>query len=234
MQTVPASSSRVTCPIGRASRMYPLFSTPAFAVMLLAGIAPATAADSAADSKYTYRPYGQQNPAGSDAANSPANNVGPAAAEPDGAGPEPGDAGDQRGYDRAYRDEAPGAPGPGPIPQYEQDGVDERADGPAPPPPAGQVPPRGAEIRRIEATASAPDRSVPYSVREQDARRAAIEAWRSKAAERFGAEFSHWRMAGGRHVDCVRDRGDDAVCTVSGVPVRGDARTDRSYRDDRY
>ena len=71
-------------------------------------------------------------------------------------------------------------------------------------------------------------------MREQDARRAAIEAWRSKAAERFGLEFSRWRMAERKHIDCVRDRGDDAVCTVSGVPVRGDARFDRTYRDDRY
>jgi hypothetical protein len=236
MQTVPASSSRTTCPIGGASRMYRLPSMTAFAVMLLAGIAPlaATAADSAADSKYTYRPYGQQNQAGSDAANSPANNAEPAAAEPNDAGPGPGDTED-RGYDGAYRDDARRAPGPNQGPESEQDDIDERAEGPVPPPAAGQVPPRGfAETRQIEATASAPDRSVPYSVREQDARRAAIEAWRSKAAERFGPEFSHWRMAERRHVDCVRDRGDDAVCTVSGVPVRGDARSDRPYRDDRY
>ena len=95
--------------------MYRLLSMTAFAVMLLAGIAPATAADSAADSKYTYRPYGQQNQAGSDSASSPANNAGPAAAEPDDTGPGPGDADAQRGYDGAYRDDARHAPGPGPA-----------------------------------------------------------------------------------------------------------------------
>lgn len=216
--------------------MYRLPLRTVLAVAFLMGVAPmaATAADSAADSKYTYRPYGQQNQAGSDAANSPANNAGPgpAAVAPSDGGPS---GADQRGYDPAYRDDTSRAPGPDQVPESGQDDVDERADRPAPPPPGGQAPPPGvAEARRIEATASAPDRSVPYSVREQDARRAAIEAWRSKAAERFGPEFSHWRMAEGRHVDCVRDRGDDAVCTVSGVPVRGDGRFDRSYRDDRY
>jgi hypothetical protein len=215
--------------------MYRLPWMTAFAVAFLMGVAPvaATAADSAADSKYKYPPYGQQNPAGSDGANSQANTPGPAATEPDDEGP--GDA-DERGYDRAYHDNASRAPGPDQAPEADQDDVDERADGPAPPPPTGErVPPRGfAEIRRVEATANAPDRSVPYNVREQDARRAAIEAWRNKAAERFGPEFSHWRMAERRHVDCVRDRGDDAVCTVSGVPVRGDGRFGRAYRGDRY
>ena len=214
--------------------MYRLPLMTAFAVAFLAGVAPvaAMAADSAADSKYKYPPYGQQNPAGSDAANSPAGNAGPAAVEPNGAGP---GGTDERGYDRAYRDDAPGAPRSDQAPDADQDDVDERADGPAPPPPSGQAPPPGVgEARRIEATASAPDRSVPYNVREQDARRAAIEAWHNKAAERFGPEFSHWRMAERRHVDCVRDRGDDAVCTVSGVQVRGDGRFVRAYRGDRY
>ncbi|AGK57901.1 hypothetical protein HYPDE_31133 [Hyphomicrobium denitrificans 1NES1] len=214
--------------------MYRLPLIPALAVVLLMGIAPAaaTAADSSADSKYTYKPYGQQNPAGSDAANSPANNPGSAAAGP--GDTRPGDA-DGREPDRTYRDDARRAPGPNQASEPDEGNVNERADRPAPPPAAEQAPPSGfAEGRRIKATASAPDRSVPYSVREQDARRAAIEAWRSKAAERFGPEFSRWRTAERKQIDCVRDRGDDAVCTVSGVPARGEARFDRPYSDDRY
>lgn len=198
-------------------------SMTALAVALLVGIAPtaALAADSAADSKYTYRPYSQQNQAGGDAEKSPANNAGPAAAAPDDVGNGPAVEGPPV---QTYRDDARRAPERGPTSDPDDDAVDERAERPAPPPANERGPSAGfAEIRRIEATASAPDRSVPYNVREQDARRAAIEAWRSKAAERFGPEFSRWRMAERRHVDCVRDRGDDAVCTVSGVPTRGDA-----------
>jgi hypothetical protein len=177
------------------------------AVLLTASATSAAIAADSADGQYTYRPYGQQNKAGSEPASSPANTV------PQPAGP---------------RDAAEGAPGAGRItePDNGDGGVDE---------PAEQPPPRGrVESRRIEATASAPDRSVPYSVREQDARRAAIDAWRAKAAERFGPEFSHWRMAERRHIDCVRERGDDAVCTVTGVPTRGDARFDRVNPDGRY
>lgn len=204
----------------------------ALALLLLAGIAPSGAF--AADSAYTYRPYGQQNQAGSDSENSPANNSGRPASERSGA--VPGEGGEQAAAP-TYRGDARRSPPTGQIDQPAQtdQGDAYRPADRSPPPPAGE-PARPAESAingLLEATASAPDRSVPYGVREQDARRAAIEAWRDKAARRFGPEFSHWRIAERRHVDCVRDRGDDAVCTVSGVPTRGGAGFDSASPDDR-
>lgn len=193
------------------------------AALLAAGLL--TSAVESADGGYTYKPYGQQNQAGSDAANSPANALGRAA--PERYELKPKDAGGVAAAP-APRGDAWRAPDSGSV--YEPDrGGGERID--SRPPPATQQGFAAAGL--IEATASAPDRSVPYTVREQDARNAAIEAWRSKARERFGPEFSQWRLADRRHVDCVRDRGDDAVCTVSGVPMRGDDRHDGRYPDDR-
>lgn len=208
-------------------------STSALALLLLAGIAPSWA--QAADSTYTYRPYGQQNQAGSDSENSPANNsVRPV---PERSGAVAGEGGEQAAVP-TYRGDARRSPPPGQIDQPAQTTDQGDAYRPAdrsPPPSAGEsARPAGSPANGLlEATASAPDRSVPYGVREQDARRAAIEAWRDKAARRFGPEFSHWRLAERRHVDCVRDRGDDAVCTVSGVPTRSGAGFDDASPDDR-
>jgi hypothetical protein len=204
----------------------------ALALLLLAGIAPSGAF--AADSAYTYRPYGQQNQAGSDRENSPANSSGRVPAEPRYA--PAGNVGAQTAAP-VDRGDARRSPPPGQTNQPEQDdqGDAYRPADRSPPPPAGEpARPAGSPANGLlEATASAPDRSVPYGVREQDARRAAIKAWRDKAARHFGPEFSHWRIAERRHVDCVRDRGDDAVCTVSGVPTRGGAGFDSASPDDR-
>lgn len=208
-------------------------SMSTFALLLLAGIMPSWA--QAADSTYTYRPYGQQNQAGSDTENSPAKNSGRATSS-ERSGAVPGEGGEQAAVP-TYRGDARRSPPPGQIDPPEQDDQGDaytRADR-HPPPPAGEpARPAGSPANGLlEATASAPDRSVPYGVREQDARRAAIEAWRDKAAKRFGPEFSHWRLAERRHVDCVRDRGDDAVCTVSGVPTRSGSGFDSTSPDDR-
>lgn len=219
--------------------MYRRLSISGLALVLLAGIVPSTAmaADSAADSKYSYRPYGQQNQAGSDAENSPANSSGRAPAEPSYA---PSGNGGAQVAAPTYRDDARRAPPPSQIDKSDRGDRDTQGDAykppsrPLPPPTGESAPPAEyAASRLLEATASAPDRSVPYDVRERDARRAAIEAWRSKAASRFGPEFSEWRLADRRHVDCLRDRSDDAVCTVRGVPTRGDAQFDGRYPDDR-
>ncbi len=76
-------------------------------------------------------------------------------------------------------------------------------------------------LPRVEVQSSAPDDSVPYAVREHDARRAAIEGWRSKVADRYGPEFSQWRIAIDKRVDCHPDRRDGLVCTASAQPARG-------------
>lgn len=204
----------------------------ALALLLLAAIAPSWVL--AADSTYTYRPYGQQNQAGSDTENSPANSSGRVPAEPRYA--PAGNVGAQTAAP-VDRGDAWRPPPPGQLNQDEpgdQGDADVRTARPMPPPADEPARPAGSPANGLlEATASAPDRSVPYGVREQDARRAAIEAWRDKAARRFGPEFSHWRVAERRHVDCVRDRGDDAVCTVSGVPTRGGAGFDSASPDER-
>jgi hypothetical protein len=207
----------------------------ALAVATLAFAAPmaTSAADSNADSKYKYPPYGQQQeqqPSG-DYARAPDGDANAPAAESPGANAEP-----------AYQDDAGRAAGPEDEPGPEDEDGRDRAEAPPPqtdePPPPHQTdrpPPRDyAGLPRIEATASAPDRSIPYDIRKRDARRAAIEAWRGKVAERFGREFSHWRMAEGKRVDCMPERGDGVVCIASGAPVRGFGRFGQRDRRDRY
>jgi hypothetical protein len=115
---------------------------------------------------------------------------------------------------------------------------------PAAPPPPPSAPPRGVggpragdlggDLPRIEVQASAPDDGVPYPVRERDARRAAIEGWRAKVSDRYGPEFSQWRIAGDKHLDCHPDRRDGITCIASAQPVRGFDRDGPPPRDDRY
>lgn len=98
-------------------------------------------------------------------------------------------------------------------------------------PPAPSQPPRGVggppirdfdgQLQRIEVQAAAPDDGIPLAVRERDARRAAIQGWRSKVADRYGPEFSQWRSAVGKHLDCHRDRQNGVICTATGQPARG-------------
>jgi len=182
----------------------------AIAVALLAGATPMTvkAANNDADSIYKYPAYGQQ---GSPAtgATQPAINPPVDSSDEEGA-PSPGATDDQPGGDTQ------GAP--------PEDDSDLRDSVPPSPHATPKPPPRHEGRRRITATASAPDRSIPYDVRERDARRAAIGAWREKAAARFGPDFSHWRTAAHRRVDCRPARRDDVICTVSGEPVRGNRR----------
>lgn len=212
-------------------RRLPLITS--FAVATFAGAlsTSAMAADNNADKIYKYPPYGQQGPSGNDYTQTPESDPGP----PPAAG----------GYDQGKYDPGPGAN----VERQDEPAYDDRAraapydsgndgDGsgeePQPREAEGPPPSHFGGLPLVEATASAPDRSIPYDIRKHDARQAAIEAWRSKVAERFGPEFSRWRMAARRRVDCRPKRGDDAVCTVSGVPVRGYGRVGRSYPDDRY
>jgi hypothetical protein len=114
---------------------------------------------------------------------------------------------------------------------------------PVAPPDRPSAPPRGVggplprdlggDLPRIEVQAAAPDDGVPYPVREHDARRAAIQGWRSKVGDRYGPEFSQWRTAMGKHVDCHPDRRDGIVCIASGQPVRGYDRRGPMHGDDR-
>jgi hypothetical protein len=222
----------------------PMMTALAVATLALAVPMTARAADSNADSKYKYPPYSQgqqrEQQSGDDYARAPDGNANAPAAssEEDEA---PGASG-ERGDAPAYQGDAGRAPGPEDEPGSEDaDGPDRaeapppQADEPPPPHRAEGLPPRDyAGLPRIEATASAPDRSIPYDIRRRDARRAAIEAWRGKAAERFGPEFSHWRMAEGKRVDCMPERGDGVVCIASGAPVRGFGRFGQRDRRDRY
>ena len=184
----------------------------AIAVALLAGTAPVTvkAANNDADSIYKYPAYGQQGSPASGAAQ-PAINPPVDKSYEDGAPPAAGD-------DSPANDPRDAAPYP------VEDDSDLRDNEPPPRSATPRPPPRLEGPRRITATASAPDRSIPYEVRTRDARRAAIGAWREKAAARFGPEFSHWRIAAHRRVDCRPARRDDVVCTVSGEPIRGNRR----------
>lgn len=111
-----------------------------------------------------------------------------------------------------------------------------------PPPAPPTQPPRGVggppiqdvgAMPRVEVQASAPDDGVPLSVRQDDARRAAIQGWRSKVADRYGPEFSEWRSAAGKNVDCRRDRRNGVICTASAQPVRGFDRNDPWAAQDR-
>ncbi|MFT3730961.1 MAG: hypothetical protein QM780_05960 [Hyphomicrobium sp.] len=111
-------------------------------------------------------------------------------------------------------------------------------------PPSASPPPRGvggppagdfdARLPRIEVQAAAPDDGLPFEVRQHDAREAAIEGWSSKVADRFGPEFSQWRLAADKHVDCHNDRSDGVICTASGQPVRGSGPGGPPPRNGRY
>jgi len=91
----------------------------------------------------------------------------------------------------------------------------------------------GGDLPRIEVQAAAPSDGVPYAVLEHDARRAAIQGWRTKVADRYGPEFSQWRIAMDKHVDCHPDRRDGIVCVASAQPVRGSDRGGPARGDDR-
>jgi hypothetical protein len=109
-------------------------------------------------------------------------------------------------------------------------------------PPPASVPPRGVggpppsdfagNPPRVEAQAAAPGGGIPYSVLEHDARRAAIQGWSSKVADHYGPQFSQWRAAANKRVDCRPDRRDGIVCTASAQPLRGYDRDGSGPRDD--
>lgn len=112
----------------------------------------------------------------------------------------------------------------------------DAAPPPLPPPHGVGGPPARdgyGELPSVQVQAVAPDDGVPFEVRERDARRAAIEGWRSKVADRFGPEFSHWRVAIGKRVDCHPDRRDGLVCVASAQPARGFGGSGDGPRDDR-
>jgi hypothetical protein len=104
----------------------------------------------------------------------------------------------------------------------------------SPPRGVGGPPPRdfGVDLPRVEVQAAAPDDGVPFSVREHDSRRAAIDGWRNKVSGRFGREFSGWRAALAKRVECRPDRGNGVVCTASAQPARGADRYGDGPRDD--
>ena len=218
--------------------------TFAVAAMLSAVLAsplradPSSSYTGATGQKFEYGPYGSENnPSSNQAApqNEPPAPVyrGGDATRP--ASDEPSEARDNGDQARA------------PSGTDADDGEDE-ADGPSsdayrPPPGNGQEPgphdaasppPAGdfeGGLSRVEVRASAPASSVPYQIREHDARHAAITAWRRKVADRFGPEFAHWRTAAAKRVDCMPDRREGLVCIASALPVRGFARWRRDGRD---
>jgi len=178
--------------------------------------------------KFEYGPYGSENnPSSNQAA---PQNAPPAPVYRGGDATQP--ASDEPSEVRDNRDETRAPSG------TDADDGDDAADGPPsdayrPPPGNGQEPGPGdaaasppagnfeGGLSRVEVRASAPDSSVPYEIREHDARHAAIIAWRRKVADRFGPEFAHWRTAAAKRVDCMPDRREGLVCIASALPVRG-------------
>ncbi|HVZ05188.1 hypothetical protein [Hyphomicrobium sp.] len=205
-----------------------LSAAPVLVICLLCVSQAATAETAAeADAKYKYPPYGQQTQSSEQSepdynyAPAPTSSAPPAAGNTYDRNPA---ADGPHSDERVYRDDADRRPGA-------DDAFDAKGEEFSPPREAAiQPPPRFGDRPLVSATASAPDRSIPYDLRAHDARRAAIEAWRDKAAERFGPEFSRWRMAAHRHIDCRPERHGDVVCTVSGEPVRGYGRFGRFDR----
>jgi hypothetical protein len=122
----------------------------------------------------------------------------------------------------------------GPPPQDEgpaaRDGREPYPGHAVGPPPGGYA----VGLPRIEVRATAPDKSIPYEVREHDARRAAIQAWRGKVANQFGPQFAHWRLAIGKRVDCHPDSREGLVCIAGAQPARGFDRYGQGRHDDRY
>lgn len=203
---------------------------------------PTNSSTTSAVQRFEYGPYGSQNNSGGGGQAIPQDNaIGPADND-DGGGAE-GPPAEDRSEGPAYRDDGRGNAQP--DADDNDDGMDTRpSDADGPPPRNGQEPPRDAAgpppgafdsgLPRVEVRASAPDSRVPYEIREHDARRAAIEAWRSKVADRFGPEFAHWRSAADKHVDCMPDRREGLVCIASGLPVRGFDRYGRLHREGHY
>jgi hypothetical protein len=156
------------------------------------------------------------------------NGPGPGAASGDAAAPAYGN-GDSDAYNGGNAAAGGGYSTPRGTYSPSEDVFSPARSGRATPPPP--VPPRGvggpppddlgSDLPRIEVQAAAPDDGLPYSVREHDAHRAAIQGWRSKVADRYGPDYSQWRIAIEKHVDCHPDRRDGVICTASGRPVRG-------------
>ncbi|MBN9247559.1 MAG: hypothetical protein J0I81_08955 [Hyphomicrobium sp.] len=221
----------------------------AVAALLVAVLASPLRADPSSSysggQKFEYGPYGSENNPSSNQA-APQNEPPPPVYR---GGDAPRPASNEQPSDaRDYRGDASTSSGAGASGTDPDDGEDEAADGPPsdayrPPPGNGQEPgPRDAAVSppagdfegglsRVEVRASAPDSSVPYEIREHDARHAAIIAWRRKVADRFGPEFAHWRTAAAKRVDCMPDRREGLVCIASALPVRGLARSERWRRD---
>lgn len=205
---------------------------------------PSSSSAASTGQRFEYGPYGSPNNAGGGGQAIPPNNAMDPPGDDDGGAAERPPT-DDRSAAPAYRDD------------YRGDNRDERGnaqsgaddndddadappsvDGQAPPPhDAAGAPPPGdydRELPRVEVRASAPDSNVPYEIREHDARSAAIAAWRSKVADRFGPEFAHWRTAANKHVDCRPDAREGLVCIASGLPVRGFDRYGRWRREGHY
>lgn len=232
----------------------PFMTTVAVAALFAGAVWIPAGADpyspGASGGKFEYGPYGAQNNPGSgsqaapkdDNADGPADDrdAGANAGQPPegqrSAGPPPKD----RNAGPSYRDDGreadPDADDHAEAPPGDAYSSPPR-DGQGPPPrEAAGPPPRDfdGDLPLVEVRASAPDASVPYEVRERDARQAAIQAWRSKVAARFGPEFSHWRTAAEKRVDCHPDRRDGLVCIASAQPVRGFDRYGQWRREGRY
>ncbi|MBY0559396.1 hypothetical protein [Hyphomicrobium sp.] len=192
---------------------------------------PAGSSTAPAGQRFEYGPYGSPNnsPGGGQAL--PQNNaIDPAGNDGGGAAERPST--DDQSQAPAYRDDYRGDnrdDGRGNA----QPGADDNDDVDGPPVDAAGPPPGDYDrgLPRVEVRASAPDSNVPYEIREHDARSAAIKAWRSKVAGRFGPEFAHWRTAADKHVDCRPDAREGLVCIASGLPVRGFDRYGRWHRE---
>lgn len=78
----------------------------------------------------------------------------------------------------------------------------------------------GRHLPRVTADGDA-DGRLPYHFKEWQARREAVEEWRSKVAARFGHEYSRWFAARDKNVNCDAVGRGEVRCVVSAVPARG-------------
>jgi hypothetical protein len=194
---------------------------------------PAGSSTAATGRRFEYGPYGSPNNAGGGGQAIPQNNAtDPAGNDDSGAVERPPT--DDRSAAPAYRDDYEGDNRDDGRGNAQSDADDNDDDVDAPPRAAAGPSSPGDYDRglpRVEVRASAPDSNVPYEIREHDARSAAIQAWRSKVADRFGPEFAHWRTAADKHVDCRPDAREGLVCIASGLPMRGFDRYGRWHRE---
>jgi hypothetical protein len=75
-------------------------------------------------------------------------------------------------------------------------------------------------LARIEAEGSYDGGYMPQYLKEWRAQRLAIAAWREKVSQRYGREFSFWRAASEKQLNCTSTR-NGVYCSISGIPNQG-------------